>query len=141
MELFLEEFQIICTRKQKKPQRLFSLLCLLEQHTCKAGERTSPSGVIAGGDNYLRTLQGNIFITYFKDLNDVVNSVAISPDGQTLASGSDDRTIKLWNLKTGDLLHNLTEHKGGVTSVAISPDGQTLASGSTDRTIKLWKKK
>ena len=38
-------------------------------------------------------------------------SVAISPDGQTLASGSDDKTIKLWNLKTGDLLHTLTGHE------------------------------
>src|SRR5205823_592563 len=45
-------FHSIYTRKQKKPkpERPFSLLCLLEQHTCKAGERTSPGGVISGGD-------------------------------------------------------------------------------------------
>jgi WD40 repeat protein len=61
-------------------------------------------------------------------------------DGQTLASGSQDETIKLWNLKTGDLLRTLTGHKGSVRSVAISADGQTLASGSLDQTIKLWKK-
>jgi WD40 repeat protein len=67
-----------------------------------------------------------------------VTSVAISPDGQTLASSSEDKTIKLWNLRTGELLHTLTGHSDKVTSVAISSDGQTLASGSLDKTIKLW---
>src|SRR5258706_13411208 len=49
-ELFLEEFPLICTRKQNKPkpQRHFSLLCLLEQYTCKVGECTSPGGGISG---------------------------------------------------------------------------------------------
>src|SRR6266446_990935 len=65
-------------------------------------------------------------------------SVAISADGQTLASGSFDKTIKLWNLKTGNLLRTLTGHKNHVVSVAISADGQMLASGSFDKTIKLW---
>ncbi len=68
-------------------------------------------------------------------------SVAISADGQTLASGSGDSTIKLWNLKTGGLLRTLTGHEGSVSSVAISADGQMLASGSGDNTIKLWGKK
>jgi WD40 repeat protein len=69
-------------------------------------------------------------------------SVAISPDGQTLASGSTDKTIKLWELSTGREIRTLKGHSGwwsaGVHSVTISPDGQTLASGSTDKTIKLW---
>jgi WD40 repeat protein len=69
-------------------------------------------------------------------------SVAISPDGQTLASGTRDNTIKLWQLSTGRELRTLKGHSGwwlaGVFSVAISPDGQTLASGSADKTIKLW---
>ncbi|GKZ27706.1 hypothetical protein AbraIFM66951_006144 [Aspergillus brasiliensis] len=67
-----------------------------------------------------------------------VNSVAFSSDGLTLASGSDDNTIKLWNVKTGSELQTLTGHSGSVRSVAFSSDGSTLASGSSDQTIKLW---
>ncbi|MBD2568630.1 protein kinase domain-containing protein [Anabaena lutea] len=67
-----------------------------------------------------------------------VGSVAYSPDGQTLASGSRDTTIKLWDVKTGNLLQTLTGHSYTVWSVAYSPNGQTLASGSSDKTIKLW---
>ena len=67
-----------------------------------------------------------------------VNSVAISPDGHTLASASEDCTIKLWNFQTGKLIHTLTGHTDAVKSVAISPDGKTLASGSADSDVKLW---
>ena len=68
-----------------------------------------------------------------------VNSVAISPDGQILVSGSDDKTIKIWQLSTGEELRILTGHSESVNSVAISPDGQTLLSGSRDNTIKIWR--
>ncbi|AFY44597.1 protein kinase [Nostoc sp. PCC 7107] len=67
-----------------------------------------------------------------------VNSVAISSDGQILASGSDDKTIKLWSVTTGSEIRTLSGHSSSVNSVAISSDGQILASGSDDKTIKLW---
>jgi dipeptidyl aminopeptidase/acylaminoacyl peptidase len=71
---------------------------------------------------------------------DCVKSVAISPDGQTLASGSGDKdkTIKLWDASTGELIRTLEGHEGWVSSVAFSPDGQILASGSGDTSIRLW---
>lgn len=67
-----------------------------------------------------------------------VNSLALGPKGFTLVSCSDDKTIKLWNPSTGQLLHRFFGHTSGVESVAISPDGQRLVSGSSDRTILAW---
>ncbi|PLZ55072.1 WD40 repeat domain-containing protein, partial [Fischerella thermalis] len=68
----------------------------------------------------------------------IVCSLAMSSDRQILVSGSRDKTIKVWQLETGELLHTLKGHRDGVYAIALSPDGQTIASGSADRTIKLW---
>ena len=67
-----------------------------------------------------------------------VGSVAFSPDGSTLASGSEDNTVRLWDVETGEHIRTLTGHTGVVWSVAFSPDGRTLASGSEDCTVLLW---
>ncbi|MGV0103150.1 Protein kinase domain-containing protein [Nostoc sp. DSM 114160] len=67
-----------------------------------------------------------------------LNALAISPDGQTLASASDDKNIKLWDLNTKKVLASLSGHSQAVKSVAFSPDGQILATASDDKTIKLW---
>ena len=70
--------------------------------------------------------------------SETVFSVAYSPDGRYLASGSKDKTIKIWEVATGKGLRTLTGHSGVVLSVAYSPDGRYLASGSQDKTIKIW---
>ena len=64
--------------------------------------------------------------------------MAFSPDGQRLASASDDQTVKIWDSATGKELFSLKGHAGGVRSVAFSPDGQRLASASLDQTVKIW---
>ena len=67
-----------------------------------------------------------------------VTSVAFSPDGQTLASGSEDKTIEMWKLDAGKRWYTLTGHSDWVTCVAFNPDGATLASSSRDKTIHIW---
>ena len=60
-------------------------------------------------------------------------------DGQFLASGSQDRTIGMWRISSGELIRSLKGHFGSVTKVVFSDDGKYLASGSYDSTIGLWK--
>lgn len=67
-----------------------------------------------------------------------VTAVTITPDGQTIISGSRDKTVRLWNLQDDSINQTLVGHKDDVTAVAISPDGQTIISGSSDNTVRLW---
>ncbi len=68
----------------------------------------------------------------------IVSSLALSKDRKILVSGSKDKTIKIWHLKTGELISTLKGHKDGVCAVALSKNEQIIASGSADKTIKLW---
>ena len=77
----------------------------------------------------LKTLEGH---------SHEVISVAYSPDGTKIISGSKDKTIKIWDANTGQCLKTLEGHTGTVRSVAYSPDGTKIISGSWDDTIKIW---
>ena len=68
----------------------------------------------------------------------VRTSLAFSPDGKMLASGSDDYTIRLFDTAEGTPLHTLEGHELDIISVVFSPDGGALASVSGDKTVRLW---
>ncbi len=70
---------------------------------------------------------------------DVVNSVAFSASGYYLASGSADKTAKVWHVETGECHRTMEGHSKSVISVAFSPDEKYLASASADHTVKLWR--
>ncbi|HEX3144743.1 MAG TPA: GTP-binding protein [Pyrinomonadaceae bacterium] len=88
---------------------------------------------LPAGVKRLRTLEGHQL---------TVRSVAFDPQGETLASGSSDKTVKLWEVRSGSLLRTIEEQQRDVSSVAFDPTGITLASGgSSDGAVNVWDKR
>jgi WD40 repeat protein len=67
-----------------------------------------------------------------------VNSVAFSPNGVYVVTGSSDNTVKIWSAETGAVVRTCKGHTRSVNSVAFSPDGMYVASGSFDNTVRIW---
>lgn len=67
------------------------------------------------------------------------NDIAITPDGRLVAAASKDRTIRVFDIESGELRATLRGHDGYVEGLAFSPDGTRLASSSADRTLRLWR--
>ena len=82
--------------------------------------------------------RGNFCLFSLKGHSSSVNSVAFSPTEHVIATGSSDKTVKLWDAKTGEQLSSLQGHTNWVNSVTYSPDGGQIATGSADGTVKLW---
>ncbi|CAG0911566.1 unnamed protein product, partial [Cyprideis torosa] len=67
-----------------------------------------------------------------------IRTTIFSPDGQFIASDSDDNTIRIWDVQTRQVLQILQGHSAPISSVAFSPDGQFITSGSDDNTVRIW---
>jgi WD40 repeat protein len=100
-----------------------------ESAITKSSNPSQPASTTSENSDLPKTLKGH---------SSDVNAIAFTPDGKTIVTGSDDKTIKLWSLATGEEIRTLKKHSNWVWTLAISPDGKTLASGSADHTIKLW---
>lgn len=105
----------------------FSGLGVMACCTSSDGRVTSPSGLAAGGEMIVRS-------GHWKK----ILSCAWSPDGRRLASVSEDRMLKVWDVETGKCLHSFVAHQRPVYTCTWSPDGRRLATGSADNTLKIW---
>ena len=87
-----------------------------------------------------RSLKGHAIVSLLKKGNTDVEvwALAFSPDGKMLASGSQDKTVQLWDIEKRRKLATLEAHESWITAVAFSADGQTLATGDANKAIKLW---
>jgi WD40 repeat protein/mono/diheme cytochrome c family protein len=90
------------------------------------------------GEARIWDLASGSLIRAFVGHKDAVYSVAVSPDGHLLATGSYDQKITLWDVDTGKPVRDLEGHNAAVVSLSFRKDGKVLASASADRTVKLW---
>ena len=84
-------------------------------------------------------LAGNQIGEPFQGHDDWIRTVAVSPDGKQIISGSDDQTIRIWDFQGNQIGQPFQGHKHGVRAIAFSPDGKQIISGSDDQTLRVWR--
>jgi WD40 repeat protein len=109
--------------------KIQALVKQIHQDSLKVHLSPLTSSLIAPGGPLIRILLGH---------TGSINTIALTVNGRTAVSGSDDFTLRVWDLETGKEIKTLKGHTGSVTSVAATPDGKTAVSGSDDDTLRVW---
>jgi uncharacterized protein with WD repeat len=125
-------------RVEERPQSVGEFVRLLTSPS--VGVDTSSVGVSAAPKVSVPSVVKGVWweVATLRGHRDSVISVSFSPDGKFLASGSLDKTVKVWEVGSWREVATLRGHGGAVFSVSFSPDGNFLASGSEDKTVKVW---
>jgi WD40 repeat protein len=110
--------------------------CLVSMPDC--GLRSQAADAACGHLVSKRSLQWHIGAMVLEGHKDQVSSVAFSPDGKQIVTGSEDSTVRVWGAVTGDRQNTLAGHTDSVSSVAFSPDSKQIVSGSFDHTVRVW---
>jgi WD40 repeat protein len=105
------------------PDELFTFIQYRQKY-CSQNPKESPYCNFS----VIRTLEGH----------PTTSAIVMSADGKTLVSGGEDKTIKVWELQTGELKKILQSDSGAINALAIAPDGKTVVSGSGDRIVRIW---
>ena len=113
-------------------------MVLAIQATGKSRQESVKQAFDPVDDSLLSAVQGVREQNAFQGHTASVRSVAFSPDGQRIVSGSRDSTVRLWDLQGKPIGQPFQGHTESVRSVAFSPDGQRIVSGSGDKTVRLW---
>ena len=142
-------------RADVQSEKLGNMSIPPNEHTIPALEPVSPAAIsrrtvllglgiaglvaVGGGITWFVVSQKPAgFLYAYHGHSSAVTSVAWSPNGQRIASGSYDGTVQVWNASDGSQAFIYTGHSAVITSVAWSPDGQSIASGSQDKTVQVW---
>ena len=94
--------------------------------------------ILTGGSDFTVSTGGPPDYRSSVEFSPRVTSVAFSPDGSLIATGSEDKTVRLWDTQTGKQKNTLAGHTDTVLALAFSPDGNMIATGSKDKTVRLW---
>jgi serine/threonine protein kinase len=125
--------QMVEIDESKRPDSMVTVKQELQRIVAlNAAKKMKPSLPLVGGTQLGLTLY------IYRGHTARVNAIAWSPDGTYIASASEDKTVQVWNILTGDQIFTYCGHSDAVNSVTWSPDGTRIASASSDSTVQVW---